>query len=550
MATFQTHQEWKDWIGAETATLNRSGDTRTFLRSVYPTHAVRVPNTNNFVVGRSVQGSPKYHVAVIVLKYDEDNFHYTHTFTDVLLPNPSLSEVDGSNIIDSEFEIAVDGTVYMRRSLRYRATLTLNPEYEFVFTEARYKDTDVETEARRLLDLAYGRNTWECDDCGTVVHDSVAPTVYEGQLLCGVCSTSIITCWNCSETVVQSRDELRMLDCCNDCEGELEVCHSCGNMMNPNDTHTINGDEICNDCFHRDYRTCSSCGDIVHRHHMGSSRCNNCLPINGYGTTSVLEFQGGTTSQREDGRDYLGVEIELECDRSDDRNDVAAPMKRVNPSLDFKSDGSLNHGFEIVSQPATLQHHTSEHGAQWAEILRIARGSGCKSHDTTTCGIHVHVGRDSLDSDTEIKMAYFVNMYENFMKKFARRGYNNYAQKRVKSLDQSALTAHSRYDSFNQIHSATVEIRMFRGTLKESTFMATIEFVDALINFSRAHTYASFADEQTCVKKFIAYTEKKVRKYPHLYSYICERGIDTHYGYMSLGRQTADIQPNEVGVAY
>jgi len=217
--------------------------------------------------------------------------------------------------------------------------------------------------------------------------------------------------------------------------------------------------------------------------------------------------------------------------------------------LEFKPDGSLNYGFEIVSQPATLQHHLSKHGMNWQEVLRIARSNGCKSHDVRTCGVHVHIGRDCLDPDTEIKMAYFVNMMEDFMTQFARRGYNNYANKRTKVLDSSARDSRGRYDCTN-FSSATLELRIFRGTLKESTFLSIIEFTDALVQFSRTHTFATFTNERECVRKFIAYCERKVRKYPHLYSYICERGIDTHYAYVSLGRQNAEIQPNIVGETY
>ena len=57
--------------------------------------------------------------------------------------------------------------------------------------------------------------------------------------------------------------------------------------------------------------------------------------------------------------------------------------------LYLKHDSSLSHGFEIVSHPCSADYHISQFG--WNDILNICKSHSLLSHNTTTCGLHIHI---------------------------------------------------------------------------------------------------------------------------------------------------------------
>ena len=96
------------------------------------------------------------------------------------------------------------------------------------------------------------------------------------------------------------------------------------------------------------------------------------------------------------GKRYFGVELEVDEGGKD--NDNAATLKSIanvhEENIYIKSDGSLEDGFEIVSHPMTLEYHAEE--MNWKELLREAVSMGYRSHQTSTCGLHVHVNRNAF----------------------------------------------------------------------------------------------------------------------------------------------------------
>lgn len=63
--------------------------------------------------------------------------------------------------------------------------------------------------------------------------------------------------------------------------------------------------------------------------------------------------------------------------------------------LYFKHDGSLDEGCELVTHPMSPEYMMSDAGKKmWRDICEAALAEGMRSHDTSTCGLHVHVSRD------------------------------------------------------------------------------------------------------------------------------------------------------------
>ena len=236
---------------------------------------------------------------------------------------------------------------------------------------------------------------------------------------------------------------------------------------------------------------------------------------------------------------YYGWEAEIE--RPDGDAEEAAAIIRgsfADRLAGIEHDGSLLNGFEVISNPATLAYHMRKYGI--ADILGLAAEMGCSSHDSGRCGLHVHVSRSALGKnddarDRVIAMIiclvdrWFTNDRTSPLARFARRTPGHYCMSldagitsddsRARMIEKAKATVTTRYRAINLTNAATVEFRLFRGTLKATTFAATLQFVDALVRWCMQHTVREL---QTVTFGDIVAT----CKYPELRAYCESRGID------------------------
>ena len=123
-----------------------------------------------------------------------------------------------------------------------------------------------------------------------------------------------------------------------------------------------------------------------------------------------------------------------------------------------------------------------------------ATSLGYRSHQARTCGLHVHVNRDALgDSESEqdaviARILYFFERHWEELLKFSRRtqrqleqwanryGYQDHP---MEILDHAKKGyGGGRYSSINLQNPDTIEFRIFRGTLKYNTLLATLQLVN------------------------------------------------------------------------
>lgn len=161
-----------------------------------------------------------------------------------------------------------------------------------------------------------------------------------------------------------------------------------------------------------------------------------------------------------------------------------------NENIYIKSDGSIDDGFEIVSHPMTLDYHLNE--MDWESVMQEAVNLGYRSHQTSTCGLHVHVNRDSFglnqSEQEEVigKILFFVEKHWAELFQFSRRSNYNMNrwsarygfEKTGKEILQKAKDTGNRYVAVNLRNYHTIEFRLFRGTLKYNTFVATLQMVN------------------------------------------------------------------------
>ena len=311
-----------------------------------------------------------------------------------------------------------------------------------------------------------------CAECGRVLLEEEA-TEFEGRVYCPECLDSLTT-----------------------------FCRYCGDRIFRDDNEGSSDTPLCYGCYENYYTHCGRCGELIHNdraYYMDDlddvPYCEHCYhilyrePIHHYHYVPEFHFFGL-------GKRYFGVELEI--DKGGEDKDNAKEILEVGNAesehdrIYCKHDGSLDDGFELVTHPMTLEYHRNE--MPWPTILREAIRMGYTSHQTTTCGLHVHVNRDACgaseaEQDAVIaRILYFFEKNWEALLKFSRR-----TQKQLRRwADRYGLKEHpkqvldiakgsqERYTCVNLTNYHTVEFRMFRGTLKLNTLTATLQLLDRI----------------------------------------------------------------------
>ena len=351
------------------------------------------------------------------------------------------------------------------------------------------------------------------------------------------------TCDHCGHVCdISELTEFDGQDLCSDCISEhTAICSHCGERYWLDDDAGDDDTFLCRRCYENYYTHCDHCGRLIEQDDAcyGDSDededyplCSECYHDQNGGVRDYYYkpepiFYG-------EGNRYFGVELEIdEAGESDSAaQEIMAIANRRHDHLYCKHDGSLNDGIELVSHPMTLKYHMSD--MPWAEVLRKAVNLGYLSHQCGTCGLHVHVNRSSFgayekDQDAVIaRILFFVENHWNEMLRFSRRTQRQMEQWAARYgrkddpkafLDQAKSRSLSRYTCVNLTNCATVEFRMFRGTLKLNTFLATLQMVSTICDVA-----LSLSDEEL---KSLTWTEfvTDFCRSPELVQYLKERRL-------------------------
>ena len=344
-------------------------------------------------------------------------------------------------------------------------------------------------------------------------------------------------CTSCGQELAGESTEYNDDVYCADCwENNFSLCEDCDEVVPNDDLEYVAGRSVavCSGCTEQ-YGSCINCNESYHENnleeHNGESYCEDChnnahddeKVIKDYEYKPVPVFSP-TPNPSTAEHLYLGIELEIEVVISADRNEIAEEVQRLQGRVYCKKDGSLDKGFEIVSHPATLGYHLSD--MRWAEILAYLREQDCSSHNTTTCGLHIHINRDYLTIQEQIKLAIFIHTQAKNITKIARRdsSYAKYKDGIEKLSDEEKISNGDRYEALNFQNRSTVEFRMFRGTLNAETFFATLEFVDSVVEFVKTASTADLAsDIPEAWRKYIGYLSGK--DYQYLNAYLTKKEL-------------------------
>ena len=285
------------------------------------------------------------------------------------------------------------------------------------------------------------------------------------------------------------------------------VCSECGQRVHNYRNVSIHGGRtiLCNDCLCTKYAYCRRCGDwFPSRERVetrdGDSLCGSCgsyeyvLPYHRY--YPKTEFFG---NNKNNSVPFLGVELEADFGGESDIN-AGQLVKIFNKNKIFaycSHDGSLNDGLEIITQPATMEYHNSIKHV-YKEATDLLRKMGYCSHNSDTCGLHIHFNRDFFgDEDTRClsRLLYIVEHFWPELVTFSRRPEIR-MERYAKKISPIPITQYINrcnktrehdyhYYSVNVANLNTIEFRMFKGTLNVDTILATLQLVNNIVVVSK-----------------------------------------------------------------
>lgn len=260
---------------------------------------------------------------------------------------------------------------------------------------------------------------------------------------------------------------------------------------------------ICKEAFEENYRYCDECGRLIRRSNAydwnDSYLCASCYEdkkvIRSYHNSHNKErkFFGNPLNGI-----YFGLEIESEIDDYEERtrNERAYNVKQEieeafeEDFLFFEEDGSLDDGFETITQPMSYEFITNN------DVVEKITNSLCEQgmEATDNCGLHIHITRTEEVEDKIGKiLAFFENNKEELIE-FSRRDEDNFFEwcdfytscgdAKLTALEAERICLYPRgrrHMCINLTNENTIEFRCFAGTLNSKIIYGCIEFILTLL---------------------------------------------------------------------
>jgi len=249
-------------------------------------------------------------------------------------------------------------------------------------------------------------------------------------------------------------------------------------------------------------------------------------------------------STTNDDRLYFGIEIEVENGRNgyDNKIQAAAYAQETLEPIELaylKSDGSLSDGFEIVTHPMTHDFYQNQATELWDTLERLRTGYNMKSWSTSTCGLHIHISRTGFKGGAH--MHRFLNLVynnEEFYSLMAGRSSDRWAK--FDDVDMSEVREREdgsyyrtptyrsfkqkindgrhtdRYSAVNTQNLHTLEMRIFKGTLKSSRVKALISLAHASVEYTRTLTVQDVVAGALNSESLMTYIDENASMYPDL----------------------------------
>lgn len=382
----------------------------------------------------------------------------------------------------------------------------------------------------------------------------------------------MLTCSNCScEVSVDNAVHDSSIPESAYCEDCFRVCEHCDDIGSTNDSwYTVNDYEAwCEPCTERHANWCDYCeeystGSNYYVSDRDGGYCENCI-----GNANYCEYcdeynMDGCScednnvvhdysyrpdpifhSTNADDRLFFGIEIEVENSRTGSHSDRVQAAEYAQSHLEpidlayLKNDGSLSDGFEIVTHPMTHDFYMNQASELWNTLEHLRSNMAMRSWGTSTCGLHIHISRAGFKGGAH--MHRFLNLVysnEEFYSLMAGRSSSRWAkfddvrQSEMVGRDEYGNRSYKvwnsyrdkiergrhtdRYSAVNTQNAHTLEMRIFRGSIKSSTVKAAISLAHASVEFTRNLAVPHVASGALNSETLMQYIDANASLYPDL----------------------------------
>ena len=401
-----------------------------------------------------------------------------------------------------------------------------------------------------LVGLGEARNL--CSYCDNMSASHM--TITDDGAICETCANDFFTCDRCQSFQHEdnyygsTRTGKRICDTCT--SRHYCYCQSCEVLVL--DGYFNFGANTCDRCAAEHGSECESCGDWSYYDDGLSNRrgffCAYCAyendrpdGVHGYHDHApwglVFHQVDGYCADMQEGSVYFGVEIEMCGD-----GNVADILANAEDNRDAhaESDSSLNGGLELITQPATLDAWRGDFGARIAEYVARLNREGL-SADSELAGQHVHVSRGAFMDAKHLARfaAYFPHNRAHVvavsgrahecgeyahLEPFGRGDLGSLAKfGRARSASWRGWSDRTR--AVNLTNLDTVEVRIWAGTDNTRETLGALEYVSALIEYTRELTVHDVLVGALLVDSFAAWLadSDQATRYAHALALIVTR---------------------------
>lgn len=370
---------------------------------------------------------------------------------------------------------------------------------------------DVELDERQVV-CSYGTCTSTIDmDNDTYALDSSEDAYCEAHIfLCNWC--------DCMHPNTEEHNNYSRY--CVPCGNRMTTCDRCNDVEHENDMYHVSSADWCYSCYENHSRHCERC-DFSYNPSDGRC-CGNGHDVREYGYKPYPQFHWVDNDPDTDRHVFMGFELEVES--NGDSYDGPEYISSILGDLTyFKEDSSLEDGFEIVTHPMTLAY---AHNMDWSWTTGMM-DKGYRSWHTDTCGLHVHVDRRAFNGRLH-QYSFTLLLMRNKALSYliAGRQGNSYAsfdkdaRKEIPKHMKGQYNNVQRCSAVNVLPTSTIEVRMFKGSLKKERILAALEYVHSAVEYSRGARSGVGAEEYLTAPAYVQWLRGHKNLYPNLLSYV------------------------------
>ena len=390
--------------------------------------------------------------------------------------------------------------------------------------------------------------TVQCADCGDYILKDDAIETNDGDFICEYCrDNDYYTCEHCGE-VFHSDDmvyiEDREMYVCESCaDSHFYQCECCNKYFSDRAVYqTYDDNWVCQHCYDDDYRTCEDCGRAVHyddAYYNERDEVDYCPNCEGnhkhndsiYGYHDYECFKKKQAIGEIGSKEFFGLEIEVSGDE-----DYADEFLDIVPDVVLMRDGSIDEGFEIVTEPMTRKYIEENFIPNLAEGMKFLNDEGFRGHNKG--GIHIHVSQEVFTKEMlcVLRNVLYSDDSENLevWKAITQRKQSEIDHwcRYDEAKDCSTILssdcdypkiASGRYTALNHDErTGTYEFRIFNSNTRIERIKKNIQTVYSLIDYANYKAPRYYSANTV---NYIEFVKENNEFYPDLYAFLYEMGI-------------------------